>query len=118
VAFLGHRACGVRTTARILDSMAGQSAAQCGPCVFGLRAIADAAVRIADGRPDRDDLARLERWSGQLAGRGACRHPDGAVGQLASSLAVFGAEWQLHQHRRQCSHDRPATIVASGRRVA
>ena len=54
-----RRRCGVRATARILDFMAGSSAAQCGPCVFGLRAIADATARLADGRPERDDLGRI-----------------------------------------------------------
>ena len=66
-------------TARIMDYMAGESAAQCGPCVFGLRAIADATERLARGTAHADDLAQIERWTGQLAGRGACRHPDGAV---------------------------------------
>ena len=50
-------------TARILDFMAGQSAAQCGPCVFGLRAIADATARLAAGRARDDDSARLSGWS-------------------------------------------------------
>jgi NADH:ubiquinone oxidoreductase subunit F (NADH-binding) len=112
VAFLGNDRCGVRATSRILGWMAGQSAAQCGPCVFGLRAIADAAARLADGRPERDDLARIERWSQQLAGRGACRHPDGAVGQLLSSLRVFGPEWELHQRRHDCSRERNASRAA------
>jgi NADH:ubiquinone oxidoreductase subunit F (NADH-binding) len=116
VAFLGNGVCGVRATARIMGWMAGQSAAQCGPCVFGLRAIADAAARIADGRPERDDLARLERWAEQIAGRGACRHPDGAIGQLFSSLRTFNDEWKLHQRHRQCSHPQPR--AATGRRVA
>ena len=106
VAFLGNDRCGVRATARIMDYMAGQSAAQCGPCVFGLRAIADATARLAAGRPERDDLERIERWSGQLAGRGACRHPDGAVGQLLSSLRVFGPEWEVHQRRGTCTRER------------
>ncbi len=105
VAFLGNDRCGVRATARIIDWMAGQSAAQCGPCVFGLRAISDAATRLASGRPERDDLERLEHWSRQLAGRGACRHPDGAVGQVLSSLRVFGPEWELHQRRRPCTRE-------------
>jgi len=105
VAFLGHDQCGVRATARIMDYMAGQSAAQCGPCVFGLRAIADATARLANGTAAGDDLPRIERWSQQLAGRGACRHPDGAVGQLLSSLRVFGPEWDLHQRRRTCSRE-------------
>lgn len=118
VAFLGNDRCGVRATARIMDWMAGQTAAQCGPCVFGLRAISDATTRLAAGQPQRDDLARLERWSRQLAGRGACRHPDGAVGQLLSSLRVFGPEWELHQRRRPCTREsgiRPAAGVAAGR---
>ena len=110
VAFLGNDRCGVRATSRIMDYMAGQSAAQCGPCVFGLRAIADATARLATGRPERDDLARIERWSQQLAGRGACRHPDGAVGQLLSSLRVFGAEWEVHQRRRPCTRERSAVV--------
>jgi NADH:ubiquinone oxidoreductase subunit F (NADH-binding) len=119
VAFLPSTACGVGTTARILDYMAGQSAAQCGPCVFGLRAIADATGRIAAGRPERDDLERIERWSRQLAGRGACRHPDGAVGQLWSSLRVFGPEWELHQRRGTCTRERYEDgRAAGGRRVA
>jgi NADH:ubiquinone oxidoreductase subunit F (NADH-binding) len=105
IAFLGNDRCGVRATARIMGWMAGQSAAQCGPCVFGLRAIADATTRLAAGQPERDDLERIERWSRQLAGRGACRHPDGAVGQLLSSLRVFGPEWELHQRRRPCSRE-------------
>jgi NADH:ubiquinone oxidoreductase subunit F (NADH-binding) len=86
--------------------MAGQSAAQCGPCVFGLRAIADATERLALGQPERDDLERIRRGSAQLAGRGACRHPDGAVGQLLSSLRVFGPEWEVHQRRRPCTRER------------
>ena len=103
ISFLAAGTCGVSATARIMDYMAGSSAAQCGPCVFGLRAIADAADRLARDKGTSDDLARIERWSGQLAGRGACRHPDGAVGLLASALRVFGAEFVRHAARRGCS---------------
>ncbi len=102
VAFMGDETCGVTTTARIMDYMAGSSAAQCGPCVFGLRAIADAAARIATGQARQDDLARLRGWSQSLAGRGACRLPDGTTGLLASSLRVYEADWTSHQHHRRC----------------
>lgn len=117
IAFLGNDRCGVRATATIMGYMAGQSAAQCGPCVFGLRAIADATARLAGGTAEGDDLARLERWSRQLSGRGACRHPDGAVGQILSSLRVFGSEWELHQGRRTCSRE-IGSWQAAGRQVA
>lgn len=102
VAFMGDEACGVMTTARIMDYMAGSSAAQCGPCVFGLRAVADASARIASGQARQDDLARLRGWSQSIAGRGACRLPDGTTGLLASSLAVYDADWASHQHHRRC----------------
>jgi NADH:ubiquinone oxidoreductase subunit F (NADH-binding) len=103
VAFLGRDRCGVEATARIMEYTAGQSAAQCGPCVFGLRAIADTTVRIASGRTSAEDLERVERWGKQLVGRGACRHPDGAVGLLASALETFGDEFALHVRTGRCS---------------
>jgi len=102
VAFMGDETCGVTTTARIMDYMAGSSAAQCGPCVFGLRAIADASARIATGQARQDDLARLRGWSQSIAGRGACRLPDGTTGLLASSLRIYDADWASHQHHRRC----------------
>ncbi len=103
VAFLPTGECGVRVTARIMAYMAAQSAAQCGPCVFGLRAIGDAVERIATGAGRRGDLARLERWGQEIVGRGACRHPDGAAGHLASALDVFGDEFRLHVATGRCS---------------
>ena len=111
LSFLPVEACGVRATARIMDYMAGQSAAQCGPCVFGLRAVADATARLAEGSAGDGDLARLQRWSAQLVGRGACRHPDGAVGLLTSAMVVFGDEFALHQAGRRCS--RPGAVEAA-----
>ena len=102
VAFMGDETCGVATTARIMDYMAGSSAAQCGPCVFGLRSIADATARIATSQGHQDDLARLRGWSQSLAGRGACRLPDGTTGLLASSLRVYEEDWASHQHHRRC----------------
>jgi len=83
----------VEETARIMRKLAGESAAQCGPCFFGLRALADACGRLAARRPDPDDLDRLWRWSAEVRGRGACRHPDGAAGFLQSALRVFAHEF-------------------------
>ena len=102
VAFFDPAECGVHMTARILDYAAGQSAAQCGPCVFGLRAIADAAARIADRRAHQQDLLRIAGWSRTLIGRGACHHPDGAAALLNSAMRVFDRDFASHQHHRQC----------------
>jgi NADH:ubiquinone oxidoreductase subunit F (NADH-binding) len=104
IALLPVDTCGVLATARILEYMAGESARQCGPCIFGLGAIAAATDRLATGRAEAGDLANLSRWAGQIAGRGACHHPDGAAGLLTGALSVFAAEFDLHQRGRWCSH--------------
>jgi NADH:ubiquinone oxidoreductase subunit F (NADH-binding) len=96
-------ACGVTETARVVSYLADQSAGQCGPCVFGLHAIAAALRRIASMRSVDHDLPRLRRWVGEVPGRGACRHPDGAAGLVGSALSVFPEEFDLHQGRRRCS---------------
>ena len=89
--------CPVCETAGIMRYLAGESSAQCGPCFFGLRALADACTRIADGRANPDDLTRLQRWTADVRGRGACRHPDGAVIFLSSALNLFASEFAQHQ---------------------
>ncbi|HEX6348824.1 MAG TPA: NADH-ubiquinone oxidoreductase-F iron-sulfur binding region domain-containing protein [Candidatus Dormibacteraeota bacterium] len=80
-------------TARVIQHLAEESAAQCGPCFFGLRSLAGAAARLAGGQPERSDLPNLHRWVDMVRGRGACRHPDGAVAFMASALQVFAPEY-------------------------
>jgi NADH:ubiquinone oxidoreductase subunit F (NADH-binding) len=102
VGVLQRGLCGVAATARIMEYMATESAGQCGPCVFGLAAIGEAAGRIAAGAAGPSDLADIERWAGLVAGRGACRHPDGAVQLLTSALAVFGDDFAAHARTGRC----------------
>jgi NADH:ubiquinone oxidoreductase subunit F (NADH-binding) len=113
VHFLKPESCGVEATSRIMTCLASQSARQCGPCVFGLAAIADATRRLALKTPQAGDLERVTRWSGQLAGRGACRHPDGAVGLLRSALTVFADDFAGHQRRRCPRVSAPARVAAA-----
>ena len=84
---LPHGRDGLAESAAILDRMAAESARQCGPCIFGLPALADAVRRTARGRDDGE----TQRISGLLAGRGACRHPDGAARMAMSAQEVFGS---------------------------
>ncbi|MGO9178632.1 MAG: NADH-ubiquinone oxidoreductase-F iron-sulfur binding region domain-containing protein [Candidatus Limnocylindrales bacterium] len=102
VSFSGPDMCGVAATAEIMTYMAGATAAQCGPCIFGLAAIAQATRRLADGTAPEDDLERIGRWAGQVEGRGACHHPDGVIGLLRSALRVFADDFARHQARRRC----------------
>lgn len=98
IAVLSHDGCGVCETAGIVRYLAGESAAQCGPCFFGLRALADAWERVAGNQATLPDLERLHRWAREIAGRGACRHPDGATALVRSALHVFAAEVRDHRH--------------------
>ena len=99
---LGASACPVQELARTVDWLAGQSAHQCGPCHNGLPALAGLLAAIAAGRPPRDASARLSRWSQDVAGRGACRLPDGAARFLASGARTFARELADHARRGPC----------------
>jgi NADH:ubiquinone oxidoreductase subunit F (NADH-binding) len=102
LAALPAASCGITETARILGYLAEQSARQCGPCQFGLASIADDFDQLALGRPDGDPVTRLRRRLGVIPGRGACRHPDGAVRLAASALTAFAADLRSHAGRHPC----------------
>jgi NADH:ubiquinone oxidoreductase subunit F (NADH-binding) len=94
--------CPVCEVAGIMRFLASESSAQCGPCFFGLRALADACTRIAERGTDPGDLQRLQRWSAEVLGRGACKHPDGAVMFLRSAMKTFGDDFAQHPaHQRR-----------------
>jgi NADH:ubiquinone oxidoreductase subunit F (NADH-binding) len=103
VGLLPVNACGVAATAQIIAFLAAASAAQCGPCLYGLGALSEATTRVATGRAADDDLDRIERMTGLVRGRGACHHPDGAAQLMASALDVFGDEFVHHARTRRCS---------------
>ena len=89
-------ACGLVETANVVRWMAGQGAGQCGPCRFGLAAVAQDFAMLSAGKLKGTGLAGLQRRLGVIPGRGACRHPDGAVRFAASALQVFADEVQRH----------------------
>ncbi len=89
--------CGVCETAGIMAYLASESSAQCGPCFFGLRALAGATGNIARGGSTGTNLERLHRWSREVAGRGACHHPDGASLLLRSALSTFASDFANHR---------------------
>lgn len=83
---------GLKESVAILDLLAAESARQCGPCIFGLPALADAVRRTAKARTSRGrSSAETARISDLIAGRGACRHPDGAIRMAMSAQEVFGS---------------------------
>lgn len=102
IGVLGPGRCGVSETARILGYLASESAGQCGPCRYGLSALATSLSRIAAGEAGRRELREIERRAASVVGRGACSHPDGAVSLLEHSLRVFAADYGAHARGRPC----------------
>ena len=117
IAPLPHGACGVAETAAIAGYLAAMSARQCGPCLFGLPALAQSLGLLARGIAPRGEQARLLDDLRAVAGRGACHHPDGATRLIASALAVFEHDFNEHAHGRACAgshrHTLPVPAVAA-----
>jgi NADH:ubiquinone oxidoreductase subunit F (NADH-binding) len=96
-------ACGLAETARIMRYLAAESAAQCGPCMFGLPAISEDLDHLVRGvRGGEEVHSRLQRRLQVISERGACAHPDGAVRLVASALRTFGADLAEHLAGRPC----------------
>lgn len=95
-----------------LDALARASAGQCGPCLFGLPAVADDWRRLTAGEPGA--LDRLRRRLGLLPGRGGCHHPDGAARNAASALRVFADHLPTHAQGGGRSAGRPACPATRG----
>ncbi len=106
--------CGLAATASVLEYLAREGAQQCGPCRYGVRALAEVVRRIASGSGTVADHVSIDRWSEQLAtGRGACRLPDGAVAMLQSALKAFARDLAQHKQRRRCEAVAPAGLPAA-----
>jgi NADH:ubiquinone oxidoreductase subunit F (NADH-binding) len=95
-------ACGIRETERIARFMAAESAGQCGPCLFGLPALADDLRAIARGEGGNQVFDQLLGHCGTVDGRGACRHPDGVVRLVRSALKVFAGDLAGHLGGSPC----------------
>ena len=115
VGVLGAGACGLSEAATIVEFLARESAGQCGPCVYGLRAIAGTLSRIAAADADRGDIARLQRWTAMVEGRGACHHPDGAVNNAVTALDAFSDDLARHLAGHACAGRRHRWLAAPRR---
>jgi NADH:ubiquinone oxidoreductase subunit F (NADH-binding) len=113
IVVLPRDVCGIGETARIARFLAEQSAGQCGPCVHGLAAIADSLEQLVRRTRNTPDDGLLRRRLAQVANRGACRHPDGAVALVSSALRVFSDELERHLQGRRCTgHGRTVVPIS------
>ena len=108
IARISPTACAVDEVVRVSAWLAGESAGQCGPCFFGLPAIASGIAALAVGG-GTEPLIALRRHLGVVAGRGACAHPDGSVQFVRSALRALDEEFVLHAAHGGCG--RPAAHI-------
>ncbi|MEP6854641.1 MAG: NADH-ubiquinone oxidoreductase-F iron-sulfur binding region domain-containing protein [Pedococcus sp.] len=118
--------CPLDALAAWLDHAAGESAGQCGPCMFGLPAIAADWHELADTGGSGGGAAgaaaagsargRIARRAASVRGRGACRFPDGVAALATSALRALSDHIDDHAlghcaagHNPRSSHDHVLT---------
>src|SRR6201995_5200338 len=99
---LGDGTCPLGEVSRIASYLAGESAGQCGPCKLGLPSIARALAALIDGSGGIEALDIARRSAAQVAGRGACSHPDGVTRFVLSALDVFTEDLAAHVFHSSC----------------
>jgi NADH:ubiquinone oxidoreductase subunit F (NADH-binding) len=81
--------CPVAVAAAVMAYFDRENASQCGSCFNGTAAMSAVTSALRDGVATAADLARLERWSVVLRGRGACATLDAATNIAASLLLQY-----------------------------
>ncbi|MBJ7291086.1 NADH-ubiquinone oxidoreductase-F iron-sulfur binding region domain-containing protein [Williamsia sp.] len=99
--YLRRDECGLSAASAIVDYLAGETAGQCGPCRFGLPALAAAMAELL-ARGGAENAARVVRLADTIDKRGACSHPDGTARMVRSACAVFADDAAAHAMGR-CS---------------
>ena len=112
---LADDACGVRVTSELVTYLASMSARQCGPCLFGMPALAEHWTKLADEDGDRRTIDRLRADIAAVEGRGGCRHPDGATRLSNSALETFSAHLGAHVSGMRCRHRSYVSLPGTSR---
>jgi len=94
--------CLIAETARVVRYLADEGAGQCGPCVFGLPALADAMTDLAYHGGRGRILGQLAALIPLVERRGACRHPDGVTQLIRSALRTAAGDAQRHDEDGPC----------------
>ncbi len=103
--------CALAETARVVSYLAEETAGQCGPCMFGLPALADALIDLAYQGGRGRAIEAIATLIPLIEKRGACRHPDGATQLVRSALTAFAADARWHDQRGPCYGVRRAPLL-------
>ncbi len=99
--------CSLQEVAAVSRWLANESLGQCGPCFFGLPALADDMQAFADGTGSERQASRRAQ---QVRGRGACAHPDGAVQFMSTAIVALADDIRVHREHGSCGRP-PSNIL-------
>ncbi|MEY9855053.1 NADH:ubiquinone oxidoreductase subunit F (NADH-binding) [Catenulispora sp. GAS73] len=99
---LPESACVLGETARVVRYMSEETAGQCGPCVFGLPALAEVLSELAFTGGRARAIQQVRRQIELVDRRGACRHPDGVAALARSALDAFADDALEHDRFGPC----------------
>lgn len=91
---VGDDTCALGELAVVTAWLARESVKQCGPCMFGLPALAHDVDALRRGDPAAVEIAF--RHARSVTGRGACAHPDGSARFVTSALHLLQDETHRH----------------------
>jgi len=115
---LPESACVVAEVASVARWLERSSAKQCGPCIHGLAAIADALADLTAEGDRRRAYGHIESWCELVNRRGACALPDGAASFVTTALRVFRPAFDDHARHGACdscfNHRVMATTAPEG----
>jgi NADH:ubiquinone oxidoreductase subunit F (NADH-binding) len=103
--------CALAETARVVSYLAEETAEQCGPCMFGLPALADALIDLAWQGGRGRAIDQIMNLIPLIEKRGACRHPDGATQLVRSMLTAFAGDARWHDQQGPCYGVRRAPLL-------
>lgn len=103
---IGQETCPLGESLRVAHWLAAETAGQCGPCRLGLPAAAGGLADVINGGGPAA-LEALREVTQAAKGRGACKHPDGSVRFLLSTLSAFTDDLAAHVLGGGCG--RPTT---------
>ncbi len=96
---LDDATCALGELARVTGWLAAQSTRQCGPCHFGLPALARDVAALAAGAPA---VGATLGHAQVVTGRGACAHPDGAARFVTTAVHLLRDETDSHRAHGTC----------------
>jgi NADH:ubiquinone oxidoreductase subunit F (NADH-binding) len=103
--------CVLAEIAAVSRWLAQESLGQCGPCFFGLPALAEDMQAFANGSASESQAARRLQ---QIRGRGACAHPDGAVQFMSSAIAALADDIGVHRRHGACGREASRVLPVPG----